>query len=385
MTKFQPSVLSYARSLQVGKGLFYGIVTTEDKKEIKLPVLVEELTIRGTQSSHSAGKGFYDENPDKPNIQRIESASLPHQAEIFECQFSLIVDSNSISPHTCTDEKFIACMKELTDTYQKKKGFEFLANRYLGQIINASWLWRNKHADDLTVKISIKNRPNFSPEGKDTGEFVLDLPLASESRRFLYLLKKEFAAALSGEKPMLRLEISARGKIGFGQEIFPSQEFSERDRTKTEVGRILAKTKLATGEQQACLHPQKIGNALRTIDTWYSAKDSPVPLPVEPYGVDFKTQIAMRTGKNLKIDLYTYLENLTELLEKTKEAETAEDLPGDVHFVVACLIRGGVFSFTSEEKAAAKKKKQEEKDAKKLDKITKKKAVIEDEEEDEEE
>jgi CRISPR-associated protein Csy3 len=372
MTTLQPSLLSYSRSLQVGKGLFYSISLNENGKEIKKPIIVEQIGVRGTQSTHSAGKGFYDENPDKPNLQRIEMASLPANSEIFECQFSLNVIGKSILPEACNQEEFLSSVKEFIDIYSEKKGFEFLSQLYIEQILNASWLWRNKEADDLIIHIKVMNRPEIFSCHDGKCSFILGAIRSVEQESFLKKLVNEFSSALKGDG-MLRLEVSARGKIGFGQEIFPSQEFIEKAHIKDDIGRILAKTKIETGEDQAYLHPQKIGNALRTIDKWYSDSIHANPLPIEPYGVDSRRQKAMRAGKNKKIDFYSFIEKIPELTAEMKNVNSAGEINGNIHFVIACFIRGGVFSFSDPAKAEERKRNEAEKAAKKGMKENKKK------------
>lgn len=372
MTLLQPSLLAYSRSIQPGKGLFYSISVNENGKEIKKPIVVEQIGVRGTQSTHSAGQGFFDENPDKPNIQRIEMASLPSESDTFECHFSLNIVGNSVAPHACNHDEYISYAKEFMNIYSEKNGFDYLSNLYLEQILNASWLWRNRDADDLTIQIKIMNRPEIFPLNDDKCILQIGKPRSLEQELFLKKVIAEFSSALKG-KGMLRLEVVGRGKIGFGQEIFPSQEFIEKDNKKEDVGRILAKTKIESGEEQAYLHPQKIGNAIRTIDRWYADSKNVPSLPIEPYGVDSSRQKALRINKNKKIDFYTFLEKIPELTEEIKNANCAEEINGNIHFVVACFIRGGVFSFSDPEKAEKKRKSEADKAAKKELKENKKK------------
>ncbi|RDB35127.1 MAG: type I-F CRISPR-associated protein Csy3 [Spirobacillus cienkowskii] len=364
MQLLQPSLLSYSRSIQTGKGLFYAIVNHEGKK-IKTPVTVEQTSIRGTQSSHSAGQSFYDENPDKPNLQRIEVAHLPANSDTFECVFSLNVLGKSIKPDACNDEQFIEYVAQFLKIYTDKNGYAILAQKYVNQILNGSWLWRNRDADNLTITIKVMNRTNFLEEFNNECQFIVAQPYSEQQKKFLQMLIDQFAAALSGKSHLLRLEITASGKIGLGQEIFPSQEFVEKDKMKDDIGRVLAKTSLGTVDNHAYLHPQKIGNALRTIDTWYSNASFVPALPVEPYGVDSKMQKAMRVSKDSKNDFYSLVENIISLTEELKASKNVEEIPGNVHFVVGCLVRGGVFSYSSQESVEKRKKKEAEKASKK--------------------
>jgi CRISPR-associated protein Csy3 len=364
MKLLQPSLLSYSRSLQPSSGLFYGILFIDGKK-IRIPVTVVQTSIRGTQSSHSAGQSFYDENPDKPNLQRIEVAHLPANSDTFECVFSLNVLGKSVKPDACNDDQFIEYVAQFLKIYTEKNGYAILAQKYVNQILNGSWLWRNRDADNLTITIKVMNRTNFLEEFNNECQFIVAQPYSEQQKKFLQMLIDQFAAALSGKSHLLRLEIVASGRIGLGQEIFPSQEFVEKEKMKDDIGRVLAKTSIGTVENHAYLHPQKIGNALRTIDTWYSNASFVPPLPIEPYGVDSKMQKAMRVSKQSKNDFYSLLENIVSLTENLTQAKKAEEIPGNIHFVVGCLIRGGVFSYSSQESVEKRKKKEAEKASKK--------------------
>ena len=85
--------------------------------------------------------------------------------------------------------------------------------------------------------------------------------------------------------------------------------------------------------QSLAMHSEKIGNALRTIDTWYGGEDSDsLPIAVEPYGSVTSRGEAYRKTKN---DFYTLLTKWLENSESISEQQQ--------HFVIATLIRGGVF------------------------------------------
>jgi CRISPR-associated protein Csy3 len=84
------------------------------------------------------------------------------------------------------------------------------------------------------------------------------------------------------------------------------------------------------------MHSQKIGNAIRTIDTWYPEADTLGlgPIAVEPYGSVTTQGKAYRQPK-AKQDFYTLLDNWV-LKDQAPALEQQ-------HFVIATLIRGGVF------------------------------------------
>src|SRR5690606_5757852 len=78
------------------------------------------------------------------------------------------------------------------------------------------------------------------------------------------------AEGLAGKRHVL-LRITAFARVGAGQEIFPSQELvlerGRGDKSKT----------LYEVDGVAAIHSQKIGNAIRTIDDWL-LKDKVPPL-----------------------------------------------------------------------------------------------------------
>jgi CRISPR-associated protein Csy3 len=77
-----------------------------------------------------------------------------------------------------------------------------------------------------------------------------------------------------------------------------------------------------------------VGNALRTIDTWYEDEEGLGPIAVEPYGSVTSQGKAYRQPKK-KMDFYSLLDNWV----------LRDQPPSDQqkHFVMAILIRGGVF------------------------------------------
>ena len=101
---------------------------------------------------------------------------------------------------------------------------------------------------------------------------------------------------------------------------------------------------LYTIADNAAIHSQKIGNALRTIDNWYPNEndtDNVGPIAVEPYGSVTSMGKAYRQPKE-KVDFYSLLDSWV-----TRDKIPAEE--GAQHFVMATLIRGGVFGESGKE------------------------------------
>ncbi len=114
---------------------------------------------------------------------------------------------------------------------------------------------------------------------------------------------------------------------------FPSQELILDKGSKGKKSKTLYAVNGIAG-----MHSQKLGNALRTIDTWYPAAGSPIA--VEPYGSVTTLGTAYRQPKE-KSDFYT-------LLDDWMLKDQAPDMENR-HFVMAMFIRGGVFGSSDKE------------------------------------
>jgi CRISPR-associated protein Csy3 len=80
-------------------------------------------------------------------------------------------------------------------------------------------------------------------------------------------LANQIAQALKGETPYLLIKVEAYALVGKAQEVYPSEELV-LDKGKGDKSKILYQV-----NDVAAMHSQKIGNALRTIDTWYPEFD----------------------------------------------------------------------------------------------------------------
>ena len=222
------------------------------------------------------------------------------------------------------------------------QGFGELARRYAGNLASGRFLWRNRiGAEQVEVQVA------HLKDGKAIGSWTFDalahslrdLAMPAGEATSVNALAEVMAQGLAGKTHVL-LQITAFVRIGTAQEVFPSQELIlDQSQTRTVGGKIVKKSKtlyaVDVGDHKiAAIHTQKIGNALRTIDTWYTGADENGPIAVEPYGSVTTQGKAWRQPKE-KLDFYNLLDGWI-LKDKTP------DLPQQ-HFVIATLIRGGVF------------------------------------------
>jgi CRISPR-associated protein Csy3 len=352
------SVLAFERKLDPSDALFFaGRWQERDNAENWSPIGIQAKSVRGTISNRLKTK---DQDPAKldaaienPNLQTVDVATLPHQADTLKAVFTLRVLAGTGQPSACNNEEYRQKLAETIGKYVKDNKFTELARRYAGNLANGRFLWRNRiGAEQIEVHIDHvvdgKAEQSWTFNALDNGFSLLDFAAPDAAKKGLEALSDLIAAGLRGDKHVL-LRVTAYARVGEGQEVFPSQELildhGRGDKKRQEPGDAGAKIlDRARGQQSkilydvnkiAAIHSQKIGNAIRTIDTWYPSYSSEgVPIAVEPYGSVTTQGKAYRQPKE-KADFYTLLDNWV-LKDK------APDLDNQ-HYVVAVLVRGGVF------------------------------------------
>ena len=246
--------------------------------------------------------------------------------------FTLKILGGVASPSACNNSALKDSYQEAVKAYIEKKGFKELARRYAINIANARFLWRNRvGAEQIEVQVNVLNKDQeftwiFDANKYSTRCFEYDDAQITE-------LSEKIAHALSSVDGFLLLEITTHALVGKAQEVYPSEELI-MDKGKGNKSKVLYQV-----NSQAAMHSQKIGNALRCIDTWYPGFNDEIrsagPISIEPYGTVTKLGTAFRNPKE-KEDFYTHFDKWAwgETLPRTE----------DEHYVMATLVRGGVFS-----------------------------------------
>lgn len=329
------SVLAFERKLDPSDALFFS-GNWEDRAHEQgwLPVPIREKSVRGTISNRLKAK---DQDPAKldaaienPNLQTVDVATLPSEADTLKVRFSLRVLSGAGKPSACNNADYQQKLLKTVKGYVDNQGFYELARRYAHNLANGRFLWRNRiGAEQVEVQIAhqVKGRPSkvWTFDALSLSSRTFDAtPKAGASLNELASL---MAQGLGGQAHVL-FDVVAFVRIGAGQEVFPSQELilergrGDKSKTLYHVNHI------------AGIHSQKLGNAIRTIDTWYPEAGDLGPIAVEPYGSVTTEGKAYRQPKQ-KADFYTLLDNW---IIKDQEPPVEQQ-----HFVMATLIRGGVF------------------------------------------
>lgn len=332
-----PTVLSFERKLSPSAGYFYGTKWHDRSNED--PIIVTEIASRGVDSTRpksANNSSAFDANAKKPNLQTSDACFLTDDQDTVILSYTLKVISGLATPSNCNDNEFALTYGQMINRYSEQFGFYELARRYAQNIASGRALFRNR---TLAEKIEVKVRANSE-------EFTFDgskYPLHDFSQNFKELepLAKLIEQALKGDLNNLLLEIDTFAFIGRQQPVFPSQELTQNKKNDNGKTDVYPKTKILYSINGiAGMHYQKIGNAIRSIDTWYPEyENNKIAIPVETFGTVTHTSSVYR-ALSTKCDFYSLFDKYATGQDLTKDE--------DKHFVIACLIRGGVFGGKSE-------------------------------------
>lgn len=330
-----PSLLAFERKLEVSDALMYsGNWNDIDNHDEWRPIPITKRQNRSTQSAF----GTEDSEKKKPNPVASDSddANLPMNKDSLRVNFTLRVIGNLGKPFACNDPKFEEKIIEKTTEFKgvDGRGLETLALRYAYNIANGRFLWRNRVcAEQIKVHVYFGNEEKaeiFNATNYSMNNFSDNANSAELTKLKDFILKGLYG----GDNSFVFLKVNAYSKLGVGQHVFPSQEMNMGEKKKVlfQLGNC------------AAIHNVKIGNAIRTIDNWYD--DAEFPIAVEPFGA--VTQIGQAFRKSSNNSLYGLLENWL------SNEEVADN---DKNYVVANLIRGGLFQGESEKDKAKGGKK----------------------------
>jgi CRISPR-associated protein Csy3 len=339
--KNDATVLAFEKKLVPSDGYLYGTTWEErhDPFATAVPLKLNEKSVRGTISNRL--KAAQQNDPlklnaevEKPNLQTVDACALTEHQDTLKLSFTLKVLGGVEKPSASNGPNFNASYPRMAQAYIDQEGFKELAKRYATNIANARYLWRNRvGAEKIEVVVDTGDNDKLIFDAKQFSlrDFNADNPA-------LQKLADKIADALSGKLPYLLISVDAYALVGKAQEVYPSEELvlgnGKGDKSKI----------LYAVNGVAALHSQKIGNALRTIDTWYPGyEDSAIgigPIAIEPYGAVTNLGKAFRAPKD-KADFYTLFDRFAlgdKLADKTQE-----------HYVMAVLVRGGVFGQSGKE------------------------------------
>lgn len=330
------SVLAFEKKLVPSDGYLFGCQW--ETKEQVTSLALQEKSVRGTISNRL--KAAVQNDPaklnaevEKANLQQVDACALGQYQDTLKLHFTLKVLGGLAQPSACNNAQFKQSYSAAVSQYIAKHGCFELAKRYASNLANARFLWRNRvGAEEIEVQVKALNKGAeqtwiFNAKQFSTRHFEHD-------DSHINSLAVVIAQALISDTEHLMLQIDCYAKVGKAQEVYPSEELVlDKGNSKNRKSKILYAI-----NGHAAMHSQKIGNALRSIDTWYpeyaSEEQSAGAIAIEPYGAVTNLGKAFRTPKE-KQDFYTFFDKWAR----------GESLPReeDEHYVVAVLVRGGVF------------------------------------------
>lgn len=328
------SVLAFEKKLVPSDGYMYG--ASWGNREETIPLALKEKSVRGTISNRL--KPAIQNDPvklnnevEKANLQSVDACSLGTEQDTLKLHFTLKVLGGIHNPSACNNSTFKQSYGVAVSDYREREGFRELGNRYAQNIANARFLWRNRvGAEQVEVHVTASREGEKKSWLFDARE--TNLRNFENTNADVEDLGGKIAAALASDDDFLMLDINCYALVGRAQEVYPSEELV-LDKGKGNKSKILYEV-----DGIAAMHSQKLGNALRTIDTWYSEfedeENSAGPIAIEPYGSVTNLGRAYRTPK-LKQDFYSLFDRWA----RGGELDRIED----EHYVVGVLVRGGVF------------------------------------------
>jgi len=332
MAKFTlPSVLAYEKKLVPSNGSMYA-TKWEERTKNNVPLGIIEKSVKGTISNRLK-KGDADDPAkldkmiENANLQIVDSCTLPVGFDTLHMFFTLKVLGDLKTPSSCNNESFKKKYEALIESFKSNPGFGELGLRYAMNIANGRFLWRNRvGTDKVEIHVEeIKSKKKWIFNGFDFSIRSFDVVNDDVKE-----LGKLIANVLANDDDFLNLQIDAYVKMGNAQEVYPSEELVLDKSNNKDKSKILFSSNGIAG-----MHSQKIGNALRTIDTWYPEYDEiNCPIAIETYGSVTTLGKAYRSPSN-KLDFYSLFDSAVMNSEFKSDDEA--------NYVIAMIIRGGVF------------------------------------------
>lgn len=335
-----PSVLAFEKKLVPSDGRLYETIWVNRHQEAQ-PLALVEKSVRGTISHRLKQEKDQDKTTakleseiEKANPQTVDSCSLSAECDTLKLSFTLKILGHLDKPSACNNEDFLNSYQAVVQNYAKEHQFTELAKRYALNIANGRFFWRNRvGAEQLEVVVKIKDT-SFTFNGFDYSLKSFD-KTDEKIDGLAKIISNALCVVADDDNPYVLLEIDAYALIGKAQEVYPSEEMvmnkGEKDKSKI----------LYAVKEIASLHSQKIGNAIRTIDTWYPTfnENNQLVIAAEPYGAVTNLGKAYRTPK-ADADFFTLFDKwaLGGQLSETEQ-----------HYVMAVLVRGGVFGKSAKE------------------------------------
>jgi len=334
-----PNRLTYQGSIDTSMVTFHALYPSGESK----PLRINSRVVLGNKGN--ASEGFNDNGKPKENVTKaklaegnpheLDCCNIPYGANTVICEFSVSIEANNHTPKFSANNEVTEQLEKLVKLYGEKVGFEYLAKRYLSNIVKGTWLWRNQKTYSTTIKITPwKLAPVIANDVQikrfeDNWEQELN---AWEE------LVQAFSSALQEPKQYLILEVKAELNLPRNSSFHPSQVFKESK--KGTKGRTYQTTEIEN-DSSPIFGAYKTGAAIAMIDDWYPNAEHPIR--ISSYGVDKKHSAAHR-HPDTQLDIYSLLMKSEKLIKNLEsKSGPTQNQANQLHFIMANLIKGGLF------------------------------------------
>lgn len=349
-----PGIFTFRRSISQGRALMWACETIDGSGQS--PLLIELSGVRATKAydfwkkvDGAAAKkdGDYAKTAAdmvSPNPQTVESAFMPESKPFLKVDFSVKYLPNALIPNVSGNRDVDVLFRSLAKGYAEKCGFDFLGQQYVVPLVTGRWMWRNNEESvQKFIRITVMGaNPQVFQFTPGYNCFTFD-SLSDADKASATALGKLIGDALAGNGPVLGLRVEGIYEMGAGSLVYPSQEMTI-DRKDGDPTRVLYKVAHGGNNNHAAMHEQKIGNALRTIENWHGDELFGA-IAVEPLGVVSSHQTSVRVEQ--RQDFYSLAKkNAVKWNKQLSEVASLDQIDNvdDLHYVIAVLIRGGVFA-----------------------------------------
>ncbi len=335
MAKIKASVLAFDRRLSSSNGLFYGIKWVDRKKITGRPLPVQEKSVRGVIDHRLKGtqatQTKVESSIENANLQTVDYCTLGFEEDTLRVIFNLQL-AGKIEPCACNNQQLAKNLTQMVEDFQQRNGFVELCKRYVFNLANARFLWRNRlGSDEIKVTVVLNGDDYvFDAFAVNLKSFEFD---NNEVEKKITQIATKMVRVFYGDESHINLKIDACARKIPGIEVYPSQELVTDSSTgKGKKSKYLFEAE-AEGTKAAAFHPQKITNAIHTIDNWYDPFAN-TPISINAYGA---VTSQGRSYRNPRVnDFYT-------LFDKAINKGIGDLKPDEQNYVMAMLIRGGVF------------------------------------------
>lgn len=336
-----PSVLSFTRRIAPGEACMFRTNwndrNTLDKLEIKEKTLRTALSnrLKKKEAQEEGGKKLKESNPADWQLHGVEYCTLGSDYDTLAVRF-IVKFLGGLSPYACNDIKYVERVNEMIRDYMdnsgKTTGIGDLGLRYARNLVGAKFLWRNRfEAEEIETEIVDISRGNNGEKLVfNSLEIPFDFDQKVDPESDFAKLGNKIADVLGDPSPdrLLTLEVTAYARMGRGAEVYPSQEMTGAA-SKNALDKLLHSI-----DGVAAMTSQKIGNAIRRIDTWYKGyEEFGEAISVEAYGTNTAFGQVFRNDKKNGCFYNLY--------DSWVAGESIS--PTEKDYVIAMLIRGGIF------------------------------------------